>query len=74
MAKIFIKGDINSLKVGSLYHSKQNNKCVRLVKIHIKERIAVVKHHEQDHLFQPEVFFTDLEVATADQVKAYFKR
>ena len=74
MAKQFIKGEINSLKVGSLYHSKQNNKVVRLVELHIKERIAVVKHHAQDHLFQAEVFYMDLDKATGDQVKAYFQR
>jgi hypothetical protein len=72
--KKFKKGDINSLKVGTLYHSKQNNKVVRLVELHIKERIAVVKHHKQDHLFQAEVFYMDLEVATGEQVKAYFQR
>ena len=70
----FEYGNINTLKVGTLYHSKQNNKCVRLVELHIKERICVIKHHAQDHLFESEVFFTDLEVATADQVKAYLQR
>jgi len=74
MAKQFIKGEIKSLKIGSLYHSKQNNKVVRLVELHIKERIAVVKHHKQDHLFQAEVFFMDLDKATGEQVKAYFQR
>ena len=69
----FEKGNINTLKIGTLYHSKQNNKVVRLIELHRKERICVIKHHAQDHLFQPEVFFTDLEVATGDQVKAYFK-
>ncbi len=70
----FEYGNINTLKVGTLYHSKQNNKCVRLVELHKKERIAVVKHHEQDHLFQAEVFFMDLEKATGEQVKAYLQR
>ena len=69
----FIEGDINSLKIGSLYHSKENNKVVRLMQLYRKERICVIKHHTQDHLFQPEVFFRDLSVATSDQVKAYFK-
>ena len=69
----FEKGNINSLKVGSLYHSKENNKVVRLIELHRKERNCVIKHHAQNHLFQSEVFFTDLEVATGDQVKAYFK-
>ncbi len=69
----FEEGNINSLKVGSLYHSKENNKVVRLIELHKKERICVIKHHTQDHLFQPEVFFRDLSVATSDQVKDYFK-
>ena len=70
----FEKGNINTLKVGTLYHSKQNNKVVRLVQLHKQDRICVIKHHEQDHLFQPEVFFMDLEVATGEQVKNYLKR
>ena len=70
----FEYGNIKSLKVGTLYHSKQNNKVVRLVQLHKQDRICVIKHHEQDHLFQPEVFFMDLTKATSDQVKAYFQR
>jgi hypothetical protein len=74
MSKKFEKGKIKSLKVGSLYHSTTNNKCVRLVELHIQARICIIKHHTQDHLFQSEVFFQDLEVATGEQVKKYFQR
>lgn len=64
------------LKVGSLYHSQVNNKVVRLVSIDRvgSQRIATIKHHDQDHLFESEVFISDLIKATADQVKAYFTR
>jgi hypothetical protein len=64
------------LKVGSLYHSRVNNKVVRLVSLDRvgSQRIATIKHHSQDHLFESEVFISDLVKATADQVKAYFKR
>ena len=70
----FEYGNIKSLKVGTLYHSKQNNKVVRLIELHKQARICIIKHHEQDHLFQPEVFFMDLEVATSEQVSEYFQR
>jgi hypothetical protein len=62
------------LKVGSLYHSKANNKVVRLVELNQKLRIATIKHHAQDHLFESEVFISDLIKATGEQVKAYFAR
>jgi len=65
------------LKVGSLYHSRVNNKVVRLVALDRIERglqVATIKHHKQDHLFESEVYISDLIKATADQVKAYFKR
>ena len=74
MSKKFEKGKIKSLKVGTLYHSATNNKCVRLVELHIQARICIIKCHEQTHLFESEVFFMDLEVATGEQVKAYFQR
>lgn len=67
----------NGLKIGSLYHSRANNKVVRLVSIDRIERglrVATIKHHNQDHLFESEVYISDLIKATADQVKAYFKR
>jgi hypothetical protein len=70
----FEYGNIDSLKEGTLYHSKQNNKVVRLVELHKQARICIIKHHAQDHLFQPEVFFKDLTKATSDQVEAYFQR
>jgi len=65
------------LKVGSLYHSRANNKVVRLVSLdRIKGglQVATIKHHKQNHLFESEVYISDLIKATADQVKAYFKR
>ena len=65
------------LKVGGIYHSSQNNKAVRLVAIdRIKGglRVATIKHHGQDHLFQSEVYLSDLSKATAEQVASYFSR
>ena len=65
------------LKVGSLYHSRVNNKAVRLVALNRIEgglKVATIKHHNQDHLFESEVYVSDLSKATAEQVKAYFKR
>jgi hypothetical protein len=65
------------LKVGSLYHSRVNNKVVRLVALNRIEgglKVATIKHHKQDHLFESEVYVSDLSKATAEQVKAYFKR
>ena len=64
------------LKVGSLYHSRVNNKVVRLVALDKvgAQRIATIKHHNQDHLFESEVFVSDLVKATGEQVKEYFTR
>jgi len=65
------------LKVGSLYHSKANNKVVRLVALDRIEgglKVATIKHHNQDRLFESEVYVSDLSKATADQVKSYFQR
>ena len=65
------------LKVGGIYHSSQNNKAVRLVSINRIERglrVAIIKHHGQDHLFQSEVYLSDLSKATAEQVASYFSR
>jgi|TARA_B100000497_G_C7611080_1_gene366978 hypothetical protein len=65
------------LKVGSLYHSRVNNKAVRLVALNRIEgglKVATIKNHKQDHLFESEVYASDLSKATAEQVKAYFKR
>tara|TARA_B100000902_G_scaffold358656_1_gene373879 strand:+ start:1610 stop:1825 length:216 start_codon:yes stop_codon:yes gene_type:complete len=65
------------LKVGGIYHSSQNNKAVRLVSLdRIKGglRVATIKHHGQDHLFQSEVYLSDLSKATAEQVGDYFKK
>lgn len=65
------------LKVGGIYHSKVNNKAVRLVALdRIKGglRVATIKHHKQDHLFESEVYLSDLSKATAKQVASYFSR
>ena len=65
------------LKVGGIYHSKVNNKAVRLVALDRIEgglRVATIKHHKQDHLFESEVYISDLSKATSEQVKDYFKK
>ena len=64
-------------KVGGIYHSRTNNKAVRLVALdRIKGglRVATIKHHKQDHLFESEVYLSDLSKATAEQVASYFSR
>tara|TARA_B100000085_G_scaffold192914_1_gene176803 strand:- start:760 stop:975 length:216 start_codon:yes stop_codon:yes gene_type:complete len=65
------------LKVGGIYHSKVNNKAVRLVALDRIEgglRVATIKHHKQDHLFESEVYISDLSKATSEQVSDYFKK
>tara|TARA_Y100000004_G_scaffold175138_1_gene214462 strand:- start:823 stop:1038 length:216 start_codon:yes stop_codon:yes gene_type:complete len=65
------------LKIGGIYHSKVNNKAVRLVALDRIEgglRVATIKHHKQDHLFESEVYLSDLSKATAEQVASYFSR
>ena len=65
------------LKVGGIYHSKVNNKAVRLVALNRIEgglRVATIKHHNQDHLFESEVYISDLSKATSEQVSDYFKK
>jgi len=54
---------------GAIYHSKSNNKAVRVVRANQAESIAYVKHHKQD--IETEVFFSDLVPATTEQVKHY---
>ena len=64
-------------KVGGIYHSQVNNKAVRLVSLdRIKGglRVATIKHHKQDHLFESEVYLSDLSKATSKQVASYFSR
>ena len=58
------------IRNGAIYHSTSNNKAVRVVRAHQDEQIAIVKHHEQEHI-ETEVFFSDLVPATKDQVKSY---
>tara|TARA_A200000159_G_scaffold146822_1_gene153450 strand:- start:155 stop:370 length:216 start_codon:yes stop_codon:yes gene_type:complete len=65
------------LKVGGIYHSRINNKAVRLVALDRIEgglRVATIKHHNQDHLFESEVYISDLSKATSEQVTSYFQR
>ncbi len=65
------------LKVGGIYHSRINNKAVRLValdRIQGGLRVATIKHHNQDHLFESEVYISDLSKATSEQVASYFQR
>lgn len=65
------------LKVGGIYHSRINNKAVRLValdRIQGGLRVATIKHHKQDHLFESEVYISDLSKATSEQVASYFQR
>lgn len=54
---------------GAIYHSKSNNKAVRVVRANQAESIAYVKHHKQD--IESEVFFSDLLPATMKQIKQY---
>ena len=54
---------------GAIYHSKSNNKAVRVVRANQSESIAYIKHHKQD--IESEVFFSDLIPATKEQVKTY---
>lgn len=61
------------IKNGSIYHSKSNNKAVRVVRAHQDEQIAYVKHHDQTNI-ETEVFFSDLTPATKMQVKLYLGR
>jgi len=65
------------LKVGGIYHSRINNKAVRLValdRIQGGLKVATIKHHNQDHLFESEVYISDLSKATSEQVASYFQR
>ena len=57
---------------GAIYHSESNNKAVRVTRAHQAERIAYVKHHNQD--INSEVSFDDLSPATPKQVKDYLSR
>tara|TARA_A200000159_G_scaffold161209_1_gene182709 strand:- start:1235 stop:1426 length:192 start_codon:yes stop_codon:yes gene_type:complete len=61
------------IRNGSIYHSKSNNKAVRVIRAHQDEQIAYVKHHEQANI-ETEVFFADLQPATKMQVKLYLGR
>lgn len=58
------------IRNGAIYHSKSNNKAVRVVRAHQADEIAYVKHHAQERI-ETEVFFSDLEPATKEQIKQY---
>jgi hypothetical protein len=61
------------IRNGAIYHSKSNNKAVRVVRAHQSEQIAYVKHHKQDNI-ESEVFFSDLAPATKEQIDQYLGR
>jgi hypothetical protein len=61
------------IKNGSIYHSKSNNKAVRVVRANQEQSIAYVKHHKQTQI-ETEVFFSDLMPATPMQVKLYLTK
>ncbi len=63
--------DPQKIRNGAIYNSKTNNKAVRVVRANQAERIAYIKHHSQDHMFDPEVPFSDLTPATKKQVQEY---
>lgn len=58
------------IRNGAIYHSKSNNKAVRIVRAYQEDQIAYVKHHKQDNI-ESEVFFSDLEPATKEQINKY---
>jgi TP901 family phage tail tape measure protein len=62
------------IRNGAIYHSKANNKAVRVKRADQTERIAYIKHHTQDHMFDPEVPFSDLTPASKKQVQEYLGR
>ena len=62
-----------NIRNGAIYHSKENNKAVRVVRAFQDEQIAYVKHHNQESI-ETEVFFSDLVPATKEQVKEYLTK
>ncbi len=61
------------IKNSAIYYSKSNNKVVRVTRANQQEKIAYVKHHNIE-LANEEVFFSDLEPVTGEQVKQYLGR
>ena len=70
----FIPNFAQKIRNGAIYHSKVNNKAVRVKRAHQAEQIAYIKHHGQDHLFESEVPFSDLSAATKEQIQEYLKQ
>ena len=70
----FIPNFAQKIRNGAIYHSKVNNKAVRVKRAHQAEQIADIKHHGQDHLFESEVPFSDLSAATKEQIQEYLKQ
>jgi hypothetical protein len=66
---------MNETKIrnSAIYYSRSNNKVVRVTRAHQQEKIAYVKHHNIQ-LANEEVFFSDLEPVTGEQVKKYLGR
>ena len=55
---------------GGIYYSQSNNKIVRVMRANQNESIAYLKHHGVE-LYASEVFFSDLQPVTREQVKKY---
>ena len=70
----FVPNFAQKIRNGAIYHSKVNNKAVRVKRAHQAEQIAYIKHHGQDHLFESEVPFSDLSAATKEQIQEYLKQ
>jgi len=66
---------MNEIKIrnSAIYYSRSNNKIVRVTRANQQEKIAFVKHHGIE-LANDEVFFSDLESVTGEQVKKYLGR
>lgn len=67
--------NMNETKIrnSAIYYSRSNNKVVRVTRAHQQEKIAYVKHHNIQ-LANEEVYFSDLEPVTGEQVKKYLGR
>ena len=63
----------NKIRNAAIYYSKSNNKVVRVTRANQDERIAYVKHHNIE-ILNHEVFFSDLEPVSGEQVKKYLGR
>ena len=72
--KGFIPNFAQKIRNGAIYHSKSNNKAVRVKRAHQAEQIAYIKHHGQDHMFESEVPFSDLIPATKEQIQEYLRK